>query len=277
MKVRILAVGVLAASACFAACGAPARAAFHFWAIKEIFSNADGSVQFIELFTTAPGETALDGHTLETSSDGGPPTIVILDHNVAFPTTNKHLLFATAGFNGLPGGVAPDYTLPANFFNPNAASITINWAHSTDEATFAGATLPKDGVNSLTDSNTAPGGPDNFGSGANSPTNFAGVSGSVNLGATTPIAGDFDGNGMVAAADLANWKAGFGRLTGAEPVNGDADEDNDVDGHDFLVWQRRLGSSQSAPAAGVVPEPSAAMLVAGGALAILASRRRSSR
>jgi hypothetical protein len=233
-------------------------------------------VQFVELFTTEPFETALANHTLEANSDGAVVTVV-LDHNVAFPTSNKRLLFATAGFDALTGGVAPDYTLPANFFNPNALNISIIWAHGTDTAAFAGAALPKDGVNSLRDANTTPGGPDSFVTGPNSPTNFAGASGSVRVGGAPALAGDFDGNGTVAAADLANWKAGFGRLSAAEPVHGDADDDDDVDGNDFVIWQRQLGASQSEPLVVAVPEPSAGVLLASAAWGLLLrghSRRR---
>ena len=35
---------------------APAHAAFHLWDFSEVYSNADGSVQFIELFVASNGE-----------------------------------------------------------------------------------------------------------------------------------------------------------------------------------------------------------------------------
>ena len=53
-------------------------------------------------------------------------------------------------------------------------------------------------------------------------------------------------------ADLTAWRGGFGRTTGATKLQGDADGDRDVDGRDFLVWQRQV----SAPVAAAVPEPS---------------------
>ena len=83
-----------------------------------------------------------------------------------------------------------------------------------------------------------------------------------------PIPGDFDGNRIVNAADLARWRSSFG-------VNGqaDADADGDSDGADFLVWQRKLGSTSSTVAAAAVPEPAAG--VSGAViLALLAARRR---
>lgn len=70
---------------------------------------------------------------------------------------------------------------------------------------------------------------------------------------------DFNLDGNVDGADLAQWHGDFG-----EPGNGDSDADNDgdSDGVDFLAWQQQFGSVPIMPAAGSVPEPtSVAMLV----------------
>ena len=234
----------------------PCFAAFHLWDIKEVFSNQDGTVQFIELFTTSSGERFLKNHTITATSDG---TVVnfTLDHDLDTTTANKHFLIATAGFAALAGGVAPDYTpLPANFFNPNAASISINFA-GVDTVTFAGSALPKDGINSLTDQ--TPAGAQNLVSGTNSPTNFAGAVGSINVSAPVE-SGDFNSDGTVNGLDLAIWRTGFGATgTAATKGAGNADGDGDVDGRDFLVWQR--GASPSATAAVTsIPEPASLAL-----------------
>lgn len=249
-----------------AAAARPCLAAFHLWDIKEIFSNQDGTVQFIELFTTAPGESFLDDHLLTATSNGTVATFT-LDHDVASPTTNKHLLFATVGFASLAGGVAPDYTLPANFFNPNAASISINFA-SVDTTTFAGSALPKDGIKSLTDQ--SPSGAHNLVAGVNSPTNFAGAVGSINISAPVET-GDFNSDGAVNGLDLAAGKSGFGATgTAASKAAGNADGDGDVDGRDFLVWQRTAGPLATAAMASV-PEPTGVVLL--GVAALLSLRR----
>lgn len=49
--------------------------------------------------------------------------------------------------------------------------------------------------------------------------------------------------------------------SGADHADGDADRDGDVDGGDFLSWQRELGGG-GAPPIGAVPEPQSWMLAA---------------
>jgi autotransporter-associated beta strand protein len=85
------------------------------------------------------------------------------------------------------------------------------------------------------------------------------------------VPGDFDGNDMVDAADLAVWQAAYNTTS-----LGDADGDFDSDGADFLVWQRNLGMTAAVASTGAVPEPASAALAAGCLAAVAALRRRSS-
>ncbi len=79
----------------------------------------------------------------------------------------------------------------------------------------------------------------------------------LTLGGGVDYAADFNNDGKVNGLDLAAWKTAFG----ATPV-GDADDDNDSDGADYLVWQRQFGSGgASVAAASAVPEPAAAALL----------------
>jgi hypothetical protein len=72
------------------------------------------------------------------------------------------------------------------------------------------------------------------------------------------FAADFNNDGKVNGLDLTAWKAAYG----ATQV-GDADDDNDSDGADFLIWQRQFGSgTPSAAAVAAVPEPAGALLFA---------------
>jgi hypothetical protein len=80
---------------------------------------------------------------------------------------------------------------------------------------------------------------------------------------------DFNGDYVINAGDLAEWKGDFG-------VNGhsDADGDGDSDGADFLVWQRQLSGGLAVFASSAaVPEPTAPTLLCAGLL-MMRSRRR---
>jgi hypothetical protein len=93
--------------------------------------------------------------------------------------------------------------------------------------------------------------------------------------AVTP--GDLDGNGQVNDADVATLTANLGMATGADRVHGDVDNDDDVDGADFLAQQQNYGWSPfntGAPANNIVPEPASGGLAALGALAVGGRFRR---
>ena len=98
-----LSVSVLAVAS------APAIAGSHTWDVWEVFSNADGTVQFIELHEANGGsqETGLGGHNIVASPTG---TIYTILNNVSAPTTNKFYLLATAAFAALPGAPTPRRT-----------------------------------------------------------------------------------------------------------------------------------------------------------------------
>ncbi|MCG8449495.1 MAG: sulfatase, partial [Pirellulales bacterium] len=90
---------------------------------------------------------------------------------------------------------------------------------------------------------------------------------------TTPREADFDENGTVDAGDLADWRTGYGLAGSAQKSDGDADFDGDVDGTDFLIWQRQAGSPPPLAAGASVPEPGALALAALGASALTLLRR----
>jgi serralysin len=152
-----------------------ARATFHLWKIDEVYSNAGGSVQFVEFQQPSfmvDDERFLNGITLTDSA---------LGHSFTFPANlpsepqpNSHFLVVTPGYAALAGVPAPDYVLPANdFFSTSGDTLT--YASGVDTLSFTGSQLPTDGTNSL---NRAYGA-STFTSDRNSPTNFAGQTGSV--------------------------------------------------------------------------------------------------
>ncbi|WP_168205305.1 SGNH/GDSL hydrolase family protein [Bythopirellula goksoeyrii] len=80
------------------------------------------------------------------------------------------------------------------------------------------------------------------------------------------LPGDFNGDEIVDDSDLPYWQAGYGL-----DASGDADNDNDTDGKDFLIWQRNVQSGPST-ALTAIPEPSTAIVGIIYAIGILARR-----
>lgn len=144
-----------------------ASAGIHTWDVNEVFSNADGSIQFVELWESEAGSGEINVGNGSISSNT--QNFAFGQGQVVGPTTNKYYLLATAGFAALPGAPAPDAIIPAGslpFFN--TAGDTVSFA-VYDDWTFG--TVPTNGTDALDRVS---------GVGPNSPTNYAGVTGSVN-------------------------------------------------------------------------------------------------
>ena len=71
---------------------------------------------------------------------------------------------------------------------------------------------------------------------------------------------DFDEDGDVDGDDFLLWQTGFGTESGADKMDGDWDNDGDVDGDDFLGWQAEFGAGDGA-GSNAVPEPAAGLLL----------------
>lgn len=211
----------------------------HTWDVNEVFSNADGTIQFVELREAngTPGEINLNGRTVSSDATGKSFTIV---GNVESPSSNRLFLIATQSFADLPGAPTPDRILPLAlmpfFFSVSGDTVRYN---PYDAFTFG--PVPTDGINSMNRIG---------GVAANSPTNYAGATGSVD--ASGPVPGDFDGDGDV---DLDDHQHMADCLEGpdATPVPTlpdvtdqdcldafDMDADGDVDLTDFHSFQQNF-------------------------------------
>ena len=170
-----------------------AEAGSHSWRVSEVFSNADGTIQFIELKECCglAGENGIHTHPVRSLTNEFPFPAPLNQGS----TANKHLLLGTAAFAALPGAPTPDFIIPANFFS---TTLTENIGYDAwDEpggvlATAQGldipaGTLPVDGVTALHDIPNIGSGAVNAMPGVNSPTNFAGTTGSVDAGGNNPI------------------------------------------------------------------------------------------
>src|SRR6185503_8129998 len=101
-----------------------ARASYHTFQISEIFSSADGRVQFVELLEVAPedpyygsslgnGQNFWAGNKL-TSSNGSTTNSFTFPANLPSSlTAQRYVLVATQSFAAL-GRITPDYVVPDN-------------------------------------------------------------------------------------------------------------------------------------------------------------------
>ena len=138
-----------------------ASATFHLWKIAQIYSNADGSVQFITFTNANNFEDLLAGHTLVCSNAAGTNVFTFPNNLPSTLTAGKTFMVGTfnlcaAGTTNLlgqtnlvqvPGAAAPDYifTNAGPFLFPGTG--TLNYA---DVDAMSYIRLPTDGVHSLT-------------------------------------------------------------------------------------------------------------------------------
>ena len=173
---------VLALLAALALRAAPADAASHLWRFSEFFSSPDRSVQFIEMqeIGGSNNETNIDGHWYATNGYNQDHS-QLLGSDLPFGTANKKFLVGTESYAQLPGVPAPDYVLPDGFLEPDGDTV-VWWFYQT--MTIPPGVMPSDGTLSI--SVDQPASPTGFVVGVNSPTNFAGETGTVVLPAPVP-------------------------------------------------------------------------------------------
>ncbi|MGZ5040035.1 MAG: hypothetical protein ACXWBQ_04760 [Usitatibacter sp.] len=168
-----------------AAFSGQAHATFHLWRMTQFYSNADGSVQYIELMALASGQQYLSNHTITSSSGSNThsytfttdlPGDSAMDmeggyYGMGMGMSFKSMLIGTQGFAAL-NVVRPDYIVPNGFLF--ATNGRIDYAGSDS---FAYASLPTDGTLALNRDGSMV---------MNTPMNFDGSSGSI-VGAAAPF------------------------------------------------------------------------------------------
>ncbi len=128
------------------------HASYHTYQIDELYSNADGTVQYVILHEASGmnGQNLLAGHTL-TAMHGAQMKSFAFTRDLPGemcgyyscmpgPTAGTRVLIATDGFTAL-GLVTPDYVVPNGFLPVDGG--TVNYA-GADTLTFAA--LPTDGL-----------------------------------------------------------------------------------------------------------------------------------
>ena len=180
-------LGFLIATVFLLASPAP-QAAYHTFKIEQLYSNADGTVQFVVLHESlgVNGESCWTDNPF-TLTHAAVPKTFMFPHDLPggssdmygmmqSPTANRRVLIATPGFATL-GLVVPDYTMPSGFLATDGG--TLNYA-GVNSVTYAA--LPTDGTHAIDRSGAVI---------PNLATNFAGASASVTAAsaAITPVGG----------------------------------------------------------------------------------------
>jgi hypothetical protein len=88
---------------------------------------------------------------------------------------------------------------------------------------------------------------------------------------------DFDDDGDVDGRDFLAWQRGFGAMGEVTNSSGDADLDGSVDDYDLAIWQANYGDVSEALLTSVVPEPNSTSLLVLGAAGLGAYRARRAR
>jgi hypothetical protein len=113
-----------------------------------------------------------------------------------------------------------------------------------------------------------------------SPMDFTGAPGggvfrvdNITAAAATVESADFDGDNDIDGADFLTWQRGLG--VGTTKAQGDADGNNMVNAADLAVWKSQFGLGAAAESVSAVPEPGALVIGSVVALAIVGTPRRS--
>jgi hypothetical protein len=152
-----------------------AKAAFHLWQITQLYSNASGTLQFIEMQDLPSNDpfgfqNSVNGMSIQIVSGVNSNTFTIPGSpTLGGNTINHHLLFGTAGIQAA-GGPAPDFTLPDNFLFTGGG--TINYFAIGSGTSYTA--LPSNGVSSY----SFPGGSTIV---TNVATNYSGAFGTVGV------------------------------------------------------------------------------------------------
>ncbi len=124
--------------------------AFHSYDINELYSNADGTIQFIELVVSNnQGESFFNGIKISVIQSGtGTTNTYTFPSNLPSNASGaKSVLIATQGFAD-QGGVLPDFIVPSGFLFVGGGTVKFGWTSNINNPAdeIAYTALPIDGT-----------------------------------------------------------------------------------------------------------------------------------
>ena len=150
---------------------------FHLYRINEIYSDAGGTLQFVELTVgNSNGQNLWNGVTITTTRNGVTHSFTFTGNLPSATTANTAVLIATQGFAAV-AKVTPNFVVPDGFLFPEGGTLNFG---GVDMVSYG--PLPTNGVNSI-DRNGAVS--------AATPKNFAGATGALpSIASVVGTAGD---------------------------------------------------------------------------------------
>ncbi len=119
-----------------------AQASHHNWRVVEVYTNDDGTLQFIQMASTNANERNLSCCVFTSSNTATGESISYrFPSNLAGDSLNRQLLLGTSAIESTYG-IRPDYIIPDNFLFPTTGGIQYNEPVVWDQ-------LPINGVDSL--------------------------------------------------------------------------------------------------------------------------------
>lgn len=174
-----------------------ALADFDQWQFSEVFSNAEGDVQYIVLESAVSNQGDLSGLTLVASdASGQQQNNLLFSANLTGETQGSKLLIATQSFVQTTG-LSADFEITDGFLFTEGGSL--DFANGTSVLSYGASQLAKNGVQSMSGS-LDPQLPN--------PTNFTGLSAALSL----PASGIFDSVNSIMQLPVLN-------VPGTGPVN----------------------------------------------------------
>ncbi|MFO1396786.1 MAG: hypothetical protein U1F48_06955 [Burkholderiales bacterium] len=133
-------------------CALHAAAAPSTFTIAQVFSSADGAIQFVQLRESAgaTGQQGLAGRTLTVRRGAVIRTFTFPADLPSTATANKAVLIASDGWRAVPSNypefraVVPDYTMPDRFLPAEGGTLTFDGADAFDYPP-----LPRDGFSAV--------------------------------------------------------------------------------------------------------------------------------
>ena len=290
-----------------------ASATFHFMQIEQVIGgvNGDTTAQAVQLRMRSGGQNFLGSASLRTVDATG-ANEVLLDNmgtSVANGATGSRVLITTpnfANYTDIP--LVSDFTMipiPVSYLAAGQLTFensggTINyWSLSWGGLGFTGSTLANSGITNDDDGDFGP--PVNGAlpsnslsallfqgiASAKSTTNLADYAVTAGAATFTNNAGtaftlvaaaadsaNFDGDDDVDGEDFLIWQRFAGGPGGLS--EGDANNDGNVDEDDLAIWEAQYGLPVPLSAISSVPEPQSICLLLWGLLALSGRRRNAS-